>query len=264
LQHLEELRWHLVRSAIAITIGGVVAFLNKSLLFDGIIFYPRSPDFPTYKMICDLSTRFLGEGMMCMDEAPFVLMNMKMAGQFSTHIWVSLIAGLILAFPYVVYEFWKFLKPGLRASEVKASRWTGASVSILFALGVLFGYYLIVPLSVQFLGTYTISAEVSNLIDLTSFISTVTTVTLACGLLFELPVMVYFLASLGIITPEDMKKYRRHAIVVILILAAIITPPDVSSQVLVTLPVMLLYELSIKVARWSYKKEGSKKEPNEA
>ena len=170
-----------------------------------------------------------------------------MAGQFSTHVWVSLIAGFILAFPYVLYEVWRFVKPGLHRSERKYSRGIIFFASLLFMLGVLFGYYLIVPLSVQFLGSYTVSAEVTNLIDLNSFITTVSTVTLSTGLIFELPILVYFLAKIGVITPDWMRKYRRHAFVVTLILAAIITPPDISSQVLVAFPIVLLYELSIKI-----------------
>lgn len=248
LQHLEVLRWHLVRSSLAIVIGATAAFIAKGILFDVIIFGPRQPDFWTYRMFC-MASRALHTGeLFCMDEMPFDLLNTKMAGQFSTHIWVSLIAGFILAFPYVMWEVWRFVKPGLHEKERKNSRWLVFFTSLLFIMGVLFGYYLIAPLSVQFLGTYTVSREVTNFIDLVSYITTVSTVTLATGLIFELPVVVYFLSKAGLLTPQWMRTYRRHAFVMILIISAIITPPDISSQVLVSLPIVLLYELSIRIS----------------
>lgn len=247
LQHLEVLRWHLVRATIAILIGASLAFLNKYLLFDIIIFGPRQPDFVTYRLFCEFTTWLTGTGLMCLTEMPFEILNTKMAGQFSTHIWVSLIAGFILAFPYVLWEVWRFIKPGLRDSEKRYSRGILFFASILFLMGVLFGYFLIAPLSVQFLGTYRVSTEVTNFIELNSFITTVSTVTLATGLIFELPIIVYFLARLGLLTPEWMRTYRKHAFVLILILSAIITPPDISSQVLVCLPIIGLYEISIKI-----------------
>lgn len=248
LQHLEELRWHLVRSAIAIVALAVIAFLNASFVFDKVIFAPKNPGFPTYRAFCDLS-RWMGiTEVFCFDKIPFEILNTKMAGQFSTHIMVSFIAGFIVAFPYVLWEIWRFIKPGLKSEEKQFSKGVIFFASVLFGLGILFGYFLIVPLSVQFLGAYNISAEITNLIDLSSFISTVTSVTLACGLIFELPIVVYFLSRAGILTPEAMKAYRKHALVVILILAAIITPPDLTSQVLVALPVLLLYEISIFIS----------------
>ncbi len=247
LQHLEVLRWHLVRSTVAIMIFASLAFFMKHLLFDVIIFGPKNPQFITYRLFCQLTSMLTSEGLFCMSEMPFTILNTKMAGQFSTHIWVSLIAGFIVAFPYVIWEVWRFVKPGLHPSERKYSRWILFFASILFMSGVLFGYYLIAPLSVQFLGTYTVSTEVNNLIDLNSYISTVSTVTLATGLIFELPIIVYFLAKVGLLTPEWMRTYRKHAFVVILIVSAIITPPDITSQVLVCLPIVGLYQISIGI-----------------
>lgn len=258
LQHLEALRWHLVRSSIAILLFATVGFLGKSILFDVIIFGPRDPNFITYQLFCQF-TRALGTTeLFCMDEMPFEIMNTKMAGQFSTHIWVSLIAGFIIAFPYVLIEMWRFISPGLHSNEKKYSRGAILAASVLFISGVLFGYYLIAPLSIQFLGGYTVSADVTNRIDLLSYISTVSAVTLASGLIFELPVVVYFLSKLGLLTPQWMRTYRRHAFIVILILSAIITPPDVSSQVLVSLPVALLYEISIRISARVVKKQQKK------
>lgn len=247
LQHLEVLRWHLVRSTVAIMVFATVAFLSKHILFDIIIFGPKNPDFVTYQLFCRFTSMFTEEGLFCLEKMPFDILNTKMAGQFSIHIWVSLIAGFILAFPYVIWEIWRFIKPGLHPSEKKYSRWILFFASILFLGGVLFGYYLIAPLSVQFLGTYNVSSQVTNFIDLGSYITTVSTVTLAAGLIFELPVIVYFLAKIGLLTPEWMRTYRKHAIVVILILSAIITPPDITSQILVCLPIIGLYQLSIGI-----------------
>lgn len=247
LDHLEELRWHLVRSSAVIMLFAVLAFIFKGFIFEGVIFGPKTADFITYRLICDLSQSFGGDTF-CFDEMPFQLINTEMSGQFSTHMWVSLVAGLILAFPYVVYEMWRFVKPGLHERERKNGGVIIVFTALLFLLGVLFGYYLIAPLSVQFFGTYTVADTVSNSIRLSSYISMVTSTTLASGLLFELPVLAYFFSAIGLLTPEWMRKYRRHAVVVVLLVAAIITPPDVLSQILVTLPIMVLYQISISVS----------------
>jgi sec-independent protein translocase protein TatC len=247
LDHLEELRWHLIRSTIAILAVSILAFMNKKIVFDQIIFGPKNPSFITYRIFCWFSEQ-LGGSLFCFSEMPFELLNMRMAGQFTTHLWVSFVAGFIVAFPYIIYEFWRFVSPGLHPNERKSSRGIIFISSFLFLSGVAFGYFIISPFSVQFLTTYTVSDEVINRIDLSSFISTITSVTLASGLVFELPVIVYFLSKAGLLTPELMKTYRKHAIVLILILSAIITPPDLTSQILVTLPVLLLYEISIRVS----------------
>jgi sec-independent protein translocase protein TatC len=248
LQHLEALRWHLIRSALAVVLLGMVAFVSKAFIFDVLLFGPKSPDFITYTFFCAQTRAWGLPEMFCFDAMPFELLNTRMAGQFSIHLWVSMAAGLIAAFPYIVWEFWRFIAPGLHTHERSAGRWGIAVVSLLFFIGVLFGYYLIVPLSVQFLGTYSISGEVQNLIDLGSYISTVVSVTLACGLLFELPVIMYFLARIGLVTADFLRTYRKHAFVVNLVVAAIITPPDITSQILVAIPIAILYEVSIFIA----------------
>ncbi|MDA8571162.1 twin-arginine translocase subunit TatC [Schleiferiaceae bacterium] len=259
LDHLGELRWHLVRSSIAIFFFAVVAFLSKEVIFDVIIFGPKQMDFPTYTFFCWLSS-YVGGNVFCFDEMPFELLNMRMSGQFQMHLWVSLVAGVIIAFPYVFWEIWRFIQPGLHESERKNSRGVILFTTVLFLLGVLFGYYVIVPLSVQFLGTYTVSSEIFNRIDLTSYISMVSSVTLATGILFQLPIAVYFLSKLGVVTPDLLKTYRRHAIVGILLLSAIITPPDIASQILVTFPVLILYQISIGVSRRIIKSRAKTKE----
>ena len=251
LGHLEILRWHLVRSFAAIFILTIVAFLSKEFVFDVVIFGPKNPDFFTYRVLCNLSN-FLGfEGSsLCLDEMPFVVQNRTMAGQFTSHLWVSFIAGVIVAFPYILWEMWRFLKPGLTSGEKQYANGVVFFSSVLFMLGILFGYYLIAPLSINFLGGYRVSEEILNEIDLSSYISTVSTVTLASGLVFQLPIVVYFLSKIDILTPAMMRKYRKHSLVGVLILSAIITPPDISSQILVAIPIMVLYELSIYISAY--------------
>ena len=248
LDHLEIFRWHLIRSAIAVLFFAIIAFIFRDIVFDVILLGPKDPNFPTYKALCAIS-QYLGlEDALCLKESPFTLMNITMSGQFSTHVTTSIFAGFIVAFPYVFWEFWRFIRPALHVNESTMARGIVFFSSVLFLLGVLFGYYVIAPLSVNFLGSYQVSSTVANQITLSSFISTVTTVSFANGIIFELPILVYFLTKIGLLTPEFMRVYRKHAIVVILILAAIITPPDVTSQILVSLPLIVLYEISIKIS----------------
>jgi len=257
LEHLEELRWTLVRSAIAILVVASVAFVCKEFVFDFLLLAPKNADFWTYRMFCELSKLLdMGESL-CVDDLEFALQNISMSGQFTTHIVVSAVAGFIGAFPFVTYQFWSFLRPGLKDEERKATRGVVFYTTILFLMGVLFGYYLITPLSVRFLGTYRVSDLVQNQISLNSYITTVTTVTLAAGVLFLLPVFIYFLTKAGIVSSEFLRKYRKHALVIVLLLSAIITPPDITSQLLVTGPVFLLYEVGIKIAKRVEKKSAT-------
>ncbi len=255
LQHLEELRWHLVRSSAAIFIFALIAFINKEFLFDKLILAPKNADFPTYRFLCILGQKLNLDESICIKELSFTLINIDMSGQFSTHMSVSLYAGIVLAFPYVIWELWRFIKPGLHNHERKYANGIVFFTSLLFFMGVLFGYYVVTPMSVNFLGTYQVSALVANQISLGSFISTVTTLTLMTGVVFELPILVYFLTKIGVLTPEFMRNYRRHAIVVLLIISAIITPPDVTSQILVCIPLLALYEISIFVSAYVLKKQ---------
>lgn len=249
LDHLEELRWRVIYSVIAICVGGIVAFVAKSWVFDVVIFGPKHVDFITYRWLCEISQLLhLGDSF-CFDSFDFVLQNISMSGQLSTHIMVSIIAGVIISFPFLMTQVWRFLKPGLTKREIKSTRGIVFFSSLLFASGVLFGYYLIAPLSVLFLGGYQVSESVANQINLNSFITTVSSVTLASGLIFQLPIFIYFLSKLGFVTPLILKTYRKHALVGVLIISAIITPPDVMSQILVTIPVMFLYEVSIIISR---------------
>ena len=248
LEHLEVFRWHLVRSVFAILFFAILAFIFKEIVFDSILLGPKSPNFPTYKILCYLS-QYMGMGdALCMDELPFILMNISMSGQFSTHIMTSIVAGFVMAFPYVFWEVWRFISPALYDEESNVAKGVVFFSSSLFLIGVLFGYYVVSPLSIHFLGSYQVSQTVENQISLSSFISTISTVCLANGVVFELPILVYFLTKIGLLTPEFMRTYRKHALVLTLIFSAIITPPDITSQILVALPLMLLYEISIKIS----------------
>lgn len=247
LQHLEELRWHIIRSVIAVVVGAVVAFILKDFIFDKVILAPKNPDFISNRLLCRLADA-VNVPVLCINQNPLKLISIKMSGQFTTHITISLIAGVIMAFPYIFWEFWSFFRPALYEKERKYARGAVTAASSLFLIGILFGYYVISPLSINFLANYRVSDLVDNQINITSYIGSVTSVALSAGVTFELPIVVFFLARIGIITPGFMRKYRKHAIVVVLILAAIITPPDVFSQTLVSIPLILLYEVSIFIA----------------
>lgn len=253
LDHIEALRWHLVRSILAIVVIAIVAFFFKRFIFDEVIFAPKTPQFITNILMCQFG-KFIGIEAICINQNPFNIISIKMTGQFMTHIKISLIAGLVVAFPLVFNEFWRFLKPALKKKEVKHSRGAVFFASTLFTMGALFGYYLIVPLSVNFLGSYNVSTDVTNQINLNSYIQTFTSVILAASVVFELPVLIYFLSKVGIVTPKFLKKYRKHSLVVILALSAIITPPDIFSQVLVSVPLIVLYEVGIGISRRIEKK----------
>ena len=247
LEHLEELRWHLVRSFISVLAIAILAFLYKEFLFDVIIFGPSTPEFYTNSKLC-LLARELNLPALCINQNKYEFQNIAMAGQFTTHLRVSFIAGIIVAFPYIFWEFWRFIKPALYQEEIKHSRGAIFFASTLFTLGVLFAYYIICPLSVHFLANYQVSSMVKNDLNLGSYISTISSIVLAGGVIFELPILIYFLAKVGIVSARSLRKYRRHAVVASLLLAAIITPPDVISQILVCFPLIFLYEAGIMIA----------------
>ena len=248
LEHLEELRWTLVRSALAIGIGMVTAFVCRSFVFDTVVLAPMRSSFITYQAFCALGHRLgMGDGL-CAPDMSFTLQNITMSGQFFTHLLVSFVAGLVAAFPFVLWEIWRFIAPGLHPGERASLRWVVAFASFLFICGVALGYFVLTPMSIQFFGNYRVSEHVSNVIALDSYIGMVTSVTVWTGLVFQLPILVLFLTRAGLITPAFMRRYRRHAFVIVLVMSAIITPPDVVSQLIVSVPLMLLYEGSILLA----------------
>ena len=247
LDHLEALRWHIIRSAIALFTFAVLAFIYIEEIFTYVIFAPKNPDFWTNRMIAQVAD-WVGIQSLRINTHELKLISIEMAGQFMVSIWTSIIAGFILASPYVIYQFWSFIKPALYENERRHASGAVFVMSSLFLLGVLFGYYLIVPFSIDFLGSYSISETVENQINILSYISTVTSIVIAGGIAFELPVVAFFLSKIGLLTPRFLRKFRRHSYVVLLIVAAIITPPDILSQMLVAIPLVFLYEASIFIS----------------
>ncbi len=247
LDHLEELRWHLVRSLIAIVVFAVAAFLIPEIIFHTILLGPSRMDFVTYQMLCKLSQLLQSEAF-CIDELPFIIQSRQMTGQFAMHITSSFVIGLICAFPYAFWEIWRFIKPGLYPRERKAASGATFYVSFLFITGVLFAYFIVTPVSVYFLANYQIDPSIKNEFDIISYLTTVIMINLAGGILFQLPIIVYFLTKAGLVTPQVMRTYRKHAIIIILILGAMITPPDPFSQILISLPLFGLYQISIMIS----------------
>lgn len=258
--HLEVLRWHFIRSLGVMFVFTIIAFLNRRIVFDNILFGPKSPDFWTYRQMCKLGDWLHINGI-CIEKITFTLMNTKMVGQFTLHITSSLVVGFILSFPYILWEIWRFIRPALYDKEKKYSTGFVFFSSLLFGMGVLFGYFIFVPLSISFLSNYIVSDIVTNQYTLSNYISTVATLTLAAGLVFELPIVIYFLSKVGIVTPTVLKRNRRYAIVIILIVAAIITPsPDVLTQLVVATPLLILYEISIFVSGYVVRQNKLKEE----
>lgn len=247
LEHLEELRWHIIRSLIAIVGLGILLFLFQKWLFREVIFGPTEPDFLSYRFVCSLSG-FLGMGdNLCFTPPEFPKIATGFGEAFIISIKVSFFMGFLASFPYVLWEFWRFVKPGLYPREQKAARGMVGICSALFFLGVLFGYYIISPFAINFLAGYDVPG-VQNTPTISSFINYMIMFTAPAGLIFELPIIVYFLSKIGLVTPEGMRAYRRHSIVGILIVAAVITPPDVVTQFLIGIPLYVLYEVSILVS----------------
>ncbi len=240
-EHLEVLRWHIIRSLAAVVVFAIVVFLFKDFVFRHIILAPKYDDFLTYRVIC----RFIPP--LCFQPPDFMLITRELGEEFFVHLKSSFWIGLIMAFPYVFYEFWSFVKPGLYKKEQKAARGIVFVCSLLFVAGVLFGYFIISPFAINFLGNYSVGATKTT--TLASYVGYMTMFTLPAGLIFELPVVIYFLAKIGLITAEFMKKYRKHAIVAILVLAAVFTPPDIITQFLIGIPLYILYEISIHIAK---------------
>ncbi len=262
LNHLEELRWLLVRSTIAILICGCVAFAFSGYIFDNIIFAPADGNFITYRFFCDLANQYNLDKSFCITELPFEIQSRRMDAQFSTDIWISITIGLIMSVPIILWEFWKFIKPALYDAERKYAAAFIFSASLLFFIGVLFGYFLITPLSINFLVNYSISDVVKNDIDLDSYLSLIKTTALSSGLVFELPIIIYFLSKVGLVTASFLRNYRRYAYVIMLIIAAVVTPPDVVSQMIVTIPLIILYEMSILISARMNRKSELKNQEN--
>jgi sec-independent protein translocase protein TatC len=267
--HLEELRWHLVRSALAIVVFSIFAFVYYDFIFDDVIMAPSKVDFWTYRMMCNVG-HFLETSVpwphfkaadFCIGTINVHLINTELAGQFTLQVNSSLLIGLVAGIPYLLFELWRFIRPALHEKERKAASGFVFYASFLFITGVLFGYFVITPLSIRFLAAYTVSNTIQNLFSIDSYLSSVGTLTIATGLVFQMPIVVYILANIGILTPKFMRSTRRYAIVIILIIAAVVTPtPDALTMTVVAIPLLLLYELSITVAALVEKRRKKRQE----
>ena len=263
LDHLEELRWHLIRSFLAIFIVAILVGININFVFDSVLLAHLKPNFPTYAFFCNTFAAVGFESGFCSISLDQTLQSVNPTQQLMTAIWSSLILGFVVAFPYIIWEVWKFIAPGLLESERKYSKGFIFSTSFLFFLGVLFSYFVIIPLSVYFFYNFQISDKVQNIFKIDAYISLVNNTLIGVALFFELPIIIYFLSKIGLISPEFLKQYRKHALVLILILSAVITPPDVASQIIVTVPIMILYEVGIYVSKIVVKKENQKNNTNQ-
>jgi len=257
LQHLEEFRWHLVRSAAVIMIFAIAAFCLNDFVFDTVIFGPLRQDFISYKVLCSLGHKIGAGDVMCMTIKPAHLQTLSASEQFFNHMWISFLCGIIIGFPFVLWELWKFIRPALKNKEIGPVKIFVVIASVLFLIGIFFGYFLLFPMSYNFLVNYQVSSsgivQTQNTFD--DYISLISTMTLVSGIIFEMPILVYFLTRMTLLTPQFMRKYRKHAVIIILIAAAIITPsPDVTSQMVVAIPMYLLYEISVFVSAWVIKK----------
>lgn len=246
-EHLDEMRPGLVRSVIVLICSIMVAFLFGTAIID-VVMGPKSPDFISNRVMYDIAEA-TGSDVLKINQNPVSLINTSMAGQLNMHLLLAFYVALIIAIPYCMFELWLFVRPALTIKERRSSSKYILYILICMFIGIFFGYFILSPLSVNFLTNYTVSGDIVNMIDVRSYISLVSNMVLACAIIFELPILVHFLSKTGIVTADLMRKYRKHAIIVLAICAAIITPPDILSMILVIIPLYLLYELSIKIAK---------------
>ena len=246
-EHLDALRPGLLRAVAVMFVTMVAAFMLKEPIMAAVM-GPQSPDFISNRAMFNLA-EYMNSEVLKINQSPVTLINTTMAGQFNMHMLMAFYVALLVTIPYLMLELWLFVRPALTQSERRTSSKFILYIILCMVIGVCFGYFILAPLSVNFLTSYVVSSDITNMIDVSSYIKLVANLTLVCALIFELPVAVHFLSKVGLITAEFMKKYRRHAIIVLAVCAAIITPPDIVSMVLVIIPLYLLYELSIKIAQ---------------
>ena len=251
IDHLEELRQHIIRSVIAILLMAAIIFIYRDWVFDNVITGPINPDFISYRLLCDFSHwAHMGDAL-CMPPVAINMQTTTFCGQFLSSISLALIGGILIAFPYIFWEFWRFIKPALKDKELKNTRFIIFWVSFFFFTGAAFGYFLLGPFTFNFLGSFTLGTKgvLETRPTLTDYLDNLTNLILGCGIAFELPVLAFILTKIGLITPVYLRKIRKYAAVIILLVAAIITPsPDWMSQLIVFIPLFTLYELSILVS----------------
>jgi sec-independent protein translocase protein TatC len=247
MDHVEDLRWHLVRSFAVLIIVSAAAFFNIEWIFDQVLLAPSRQEFISYKICCSLGT-LIHTRVLCFDPFQLQFQNTELSGQFMMSFSTSFIVGLIASFPYIAWEMWCFIKPALEAKEQAKARGIIFWISLLFFTGVLFAYFVIVPFTINFFASYQLSPQFKNIITISNYYDTLSDLVLGMGIVFELPVLVYFLSKIGILTPQLMKRYHKFAILIIILVAAVITPPDWLSIWLVAIPLTLLYQVSIMIS----------------
>lgn len=261
IDHLEALRWHIMRSVLAIVIVGIMIFIYIDWIFDHIILAPIRKDFVSYVGLCNFSHKIGAGDALCMPVVDTPLQSTEFSSLFMTSINIAIMGGFVVAFPYIFWEFWRFVKPALSAKEIKSTRGAIAFVSFFFFAGIAFGYFLLAPFTFSFLGNYTLGTTKMMIVrpTLSDYIENLVDILIGCGLAFQLPVVSFVLTKIGLITPSFLRTYRKYAIVIILVVAAVITPsPDWMSQMIVTIPLWMLYEFSIFVSAKVVKDEAKR------
>jgi sec-independent protein translocase protein TatC len=247
LDHIEELRWHIIRSLLVVLGASIVVFIYAEWIFEHIITGPTRSNFISYRWLCSLG-KAMGTTTLCLKDINLTLQNTEMSGQFMLSFSSSFMMGFIIAFPYVFWEFWKFLKPALNPEELKHARGIVFWSSLLFGFGVVFGYLILAPFTINFFANYQLSPDIKNIFTIKNYYESLSDMVLGMGIVFELPIVVFFLSRVGVLTPKLMRTQRRYAIVILIFLSEIITPPDWFSWLLVFVPVYILYEISINIS----------------
>jgi sec-independent protein translocase protein TatC len=255
VEHLDALRTHLFKAAIATAIGAIIIAIYNDFIVQRILLGPTRPDFPTYTYLCKLSNYFGFGNKFCMKEIHLEMQSNTMTGQFDVYLDVIVIGGFVLAFPYVLYQFWKFVKPALSKNELSNTKGVIFWVSLLFFIGVFFGYFVLSPYTVNFFANFSLDSKIKNIPTISSYFNTVLPLTLGCGLAFQLPLILFFLAKIGIVSATSLRNFRKYSILIIVVITGVITPPDMFSQIICSVPLVLLYEVGIIVCKRVEKKE---------
>jgi sec-independent protein translocase protein TatC len=255
IEHLDVLRGHLFKSAVAVAVGAIIMAVYNKFIVTRILMGPTHQDFWTYRALCDVGRKWGFGDKLCMAEIHLRMQSNAVAGQFDTYFNIILIGGFIIAFPYVFWQFWKFTKPALKEKELRNTRGVIFWVSMLFFLGVLFGYFVIAPYTISFFANFSLDTNIENIWTISSYFTTISQLILGAGLAFQLPLVMYFLAKIGVVSAAYLRRVRKYAILVIVIVTSIITPPDMLSTIIASVPLILLYEISILLCVKVEKKE---------
>ena len=245
IEHLDVLKGHLFKSALAVAIGAIVMAIYNKFIVQRILMGPTHADFVTYGLLCRIGQKWGFGDKLCMQEIHVKMQSNAVSGQFDVYFNIILIGGFILAFPYVFWQFWKFTKPALKPKELKNTRGVIFYVSLLFFLGVFFGYFVIAPYTINFFANFVLDSNIENIWTIASYFNTIVPLILGAGLAFQLPLVMYFLAKVGVVSAAYLRRVRKYAILIIVIVASIITPPDMLSTIVASVPLLILYEISV-------------------